>query len=65
MGQKELERYHEIHIKLWEEVIKQFMYNTDSCISSLKDILCGTVEEELRAIKKKAAVMNSKLYHAK
>ena len=54
MEQSTLKRYNEIHIMLWEEALKQFMYNTDSCISSLKDILCGTVGEELRAIKKNA-----------
>lgn len=54
MEQNILKRYNEIHIMLWEEALKQFMYNTDSCISSLKDILCGTVGEELRAIKKNA-----------
>lgn len=51
MEQNILKRYNEIHIMLWEEALKQFMYNTGSCISSLKDILCGTVGEEL-SIKK-------------
>lgn len=36
MEQNEIKRYHEIHIKLWEEVVRVFDYRTDKSFEKFK-----------------------------
>lgn len=58
MEQNILKRYNEIHIMLWEEVIKVFAARTKESIEYFR-------ENQEQNGEKKAVAMNSKLYHAK